>query len=217
MRLNDKIVVAAVSSLAILILGTNLAATVGGDQSGDPANPISIRTFTNGDDANVAPGPSIPVGAPVTWTYVVTNTGVVQLIGIVVSDDQGVVVDCDNVMSLAVGASMTCTATGVAVAGPYANIGTVTALAGAAFAMASDPSHYVGVESSGVPGASTDGLKVPMCHRNRVGSYALIQVGADAEPAHVAHGDGRIGGAVPNQPGSVFGPGCTVTAASTTE
>ena len=31
-------------------------------------SPVDIKKFTNGQDADVAPGPSIPVGSAVTWT-----------------------------------------------------------------------------------------------------------------------------------------------------
>jgi uncharacterized repeat protein (TIGR01451 family) len=36
---------------------------------------IDIQKSTNGKDADAAPGPLIPVGNSVDWTYVVTNTG----------------------------------------------------------------------------------------------------------------------------------------------
>ena len=35
---------------------------------------VHIRKFTNGQDVSEAPGPLIPVGSPVTWTCMVTNT-----------------------------------------------------------------------------------------------------------------------------------------------
>jgi hypothetical protein len=167
---------------------------------------VTIQKSTNGADADQAPGPSVLVGDPVVWTYVVTNVGLVEtLTGIVVADsDPTVVVDCLGVTSLAPGASMTCTATGVALLGPYSNVGTVTALAGTVSASASDASHYVGVEP-------TEGPKVQLCHRTGAGFFVLIEVGAPAEPAHLAHGDGKPNGAVPNQPGAVFGPTCGVT------
>ena len=34
---------------------------------------IDVEKATNGQDADQAPGPEIPVGDPVTWTYGVTN------------------------------------------------------------------------------------------------------------------------------------------------
>ena len=57
----------------------------------DPSNyfgsgpAINIDKVTNGSD-----GPNIHVGAPVTWTYTVTNTGNVALSDVKVTDDQGV-------------------------------------------------------------------------------------------------------------------------------
>ncbi|MHC4442758.1 MAG: DUF7507 domain-containing protein [Planctomycetota bacterium] len=105
---------------------------------------IDIEKATNGQDADNPTGPQIPVGHPVAWTYVVTNTGSVPLSNVAVTDDQGVAVSCPA-SSLAVGASMTCTANGTAVAGQYANTGTVTGTApSGAQVTDSDPSHYFG-------------------------------------------------------------------------
>ena len=60
-----------------------------------PPDPhVQIEKSTNGADADNPPGPFIPVTdengnpTPVTWTYVVTNTGNVTLSGIDVTDDQ---------------------------------------------------------------------------------------------------------------------------------
>jgi hypothetical protein len=66
--------------------------------SSDPANHfgnvsgiIQIRKFVNGSDANTAPGLTLPVGAPVTFTYTVTNIDPQQrsLSNILVVDDNG--------------------------------------------------------------------------------------------------------------------------------
>jgi len=74
----------------------------------------------------------------VTWTYVVTNTGNTALSGVVINDDQlaGAEITCENYLGdvngdntidvLLPGQSVTCTATGVAVAGQYANVGDVS-------------------------------------------------------------------------------------------
>jgi hypothetical protein len=214
MRLSDRIV--ALACVGVIAAAASPVGTVSGlgDQNPAPVVMITLEKATNGADADQAPGPSIPVGDPITWTYTVTNTGDVPLDGIVVSDDQDVIVDCQNIRTLAVGASLVCTGTGVAVEGPYMNIGTVTALAGPAPAMASDPSHYVGINApSSDPVDASAQPKVSLCHRTGPEGYALIQVAAPADPAHLAHGDGHVGDAVPNQPGRVFGPACEVVAA----
>ena len=89
---------------------------------GNPA--IDIEKSTNGEDADEPTGPHIAAGDPVTWTYVVTNTGDVKLVNVAVSDDQGVAVSCPQT-TLEPAATMTCTAHGTAITGQYANTGTV--------------------------------------------------------------------------------------------
>jgi hypothetical protein len=105
---------------------------------------VSIVKSTNGQDANAAPGPFIPVGGAVNWTYLVTNTGNVPLADIAVADDRGVTVSCPG-STLAAGQAMTCTAGGTASAGQYANVGTATGTPPVGNNVtASDPSHYFG-------------------------------------------------------------------------
>jgi uncharacterized repeat protein (TIGR01451 family) len=89
---------------------------------GEAAPAITIEKSTNGFDADTPPGPSVPVGSTVDWTYEITNIGSDDLAEIIVTDDQGVVVSCPGT-DLAPGASMTCTASGIAQAGQYANVG----------------------------------------------------------------------------------------------
>ncbi len=108
-----------------------------------PAPGIDIEKATNGQDAVAAPGPSIRGGSAVDWTYVVTNTGNVALTNVAVADDQGVTVTCPQA-ALAVGESMTCTASGTATAGQYTNVGTATADSPGGPVTASDPSNYLG-------------------------------------------------------------------------
>ena len=105
---------------------------------------IDIEKSTNGEDADAAPGPSITVGDPVTWTYVVTNTGEIDLSDVVITDD--ILGDVCTIDDLAVGASDTCELKGVAEAGQYANIGTATVTAGEEEVTDTDPSHYFGQE-----------------------------------------------------------------------
>ena len=108
---------------------------------------ISIMKSTNGEDADDAPGPYIAVGGAVNWTYLVTNTGNVPLSDVTATDDQAVAVTCTQT-GLAVNESMTCTASGTAVAGQYANIGSVSGTPPAGDDVtASDPSHYFGFDA----------------------------------------------------------------------
>ncbi len=105
---------------------------------------IDLEKFTNGENADAAPGPVIPAGDAVSWTYLVTNIGDVGLVEIAVSDDQGVAVSCPGT-TLGVGEQMTCTGSGIAQSGQYANLGSVGALSEGDIPVAdSDPSHYFG-------------------------------------------------------------------------
>ena len=144
---------------------------------------VDIQKSTNGEDADSAPGPSIVVGAPVTWAYRVTNTGTVNLTGVTVTDDRGVAVNCVGLTSLVAGASMTCTGAGVATLGQDANIGTVRAnwaVGGLSGTVTdSNASHYLGV----VAVAGDEGPKVTLCHKTGNGKYVEINVSVSAEPA----------------------------------
>jgi len=167
---------------------------------------VDIQKHTNGQDADRAPGPTLAPGDPVSWDYIVRNTGTIDLTNIEVTDDQGVVVTCPGT-TLAPGESMTCTGSGVAIEGQYANVGTVTAESAAGPVTDSDRSHYFGGDPD-----EEEGPMVSLCHKTGNGRYIPIEVSVNAEPAHRAHGDGMVGEAVPGSPGSVFGQGCTVVA-----
>ncbi len=115
----------------------------------DPA--ISIVKSVAGDDANAAPGPNLPAGEEIRFTYVVTNTGNVVLDDVTVDDDVIGRIECPN-SSLAPDETMTCVVDVVATAGDYVNVGTVTAQpidpgTGSPFGDvvdADDPAHYFG-------------------------------------------------------------------------
>jgi LPXTG-motif cell wall-anchored protein len=108
-----------------------------------PVPGITIEKSTNEEDADSAPGPSITVGETVTWTYVVTNTGDVDLTGVIVTDD--VLGDVCTIGDLDIGDSETCEVTGIATAGQYANVGTAVDNNGdGSTVSATDPSHYFG-------------------------------------------------------------------------
>ena len=179
---------------------------------------IGIEKDTNGFDADEAPGPEIEEGMPITWTYVVTNTGdfALSITNLVVVDD--ILGDvCEPVVgALAVGASVECTATENAdpTIEQYANIGTVRVTADVVSDSAvfefpvmmtdSDPSHYHLPFDDEEP-EEDEGPKVDLCHKTgNNGRYILINVSRSAEPAHLAHGDGY--------PGSgMFGADCSVS------
>lgn len=99
----------------------------------DPAPAIELTKLTNGVEAGAPPGPSIPIDDPVTWTYVVENTGNVPLTGITVVDDNGTAgepnddVEACTFSSLAPAVVQECTLEGLAIEGPYVNLATVTA------------------------------------------------------------------------------------------
>jgi hypothetical protein len=179
------------------------------DETCRPVGPaVEIRKFTNGEDANNAPGPDVKVGDPVLWDYRVSNTGTLNLTNVVVTDDRGVTVDCKGQTTLAPAASMTCTGSGVATLGQYRNVGTVTANWVSASASGSvtdsDVSHYLGV----VPVDEEDGAKVTLCHKTGAGFYVKSEVSASAESAHRAHGDAKPGEPVPGLAGKVFSASC---------
>lgn len=48
---------------------------------------IDVEKTTNGEQADVPPGPVIPAGDPVTWNYTVTNTGQLTVYNVTVTDD----------------------------------------------------------------------------------------------------------------------------------
>jgi uncharacterized repeat protein (TIGR01451 family) len=106
---------------------------------------IDIEKFTNGIDADTGTGPEVDINSTVTWTYVITNTGDVNLTNIVVTDDpEGEITTCPQT-DLAVGESMICTETGIAIDGQYENNATVTAdTPNEGTVTDSDLSHYFG-------------------------------------------------------------------------
>lgn len=113
---------------------------------------IMLEKATNGEDADQLPGPSLLLGAPVIWTYVVTNIGGTPLEDITLVDDQegNVTATCPQT-TLALGESMICEVTGIVQRGQYTNTAVVTGqvpddMPGLPRSVtAEDPSHYTGV------------------------------------------------------------------------
>ena len=187
-------------------IGTVDATVVGGgavtasDPShyfGQPAGLIALVKSTNGQDANAPPGPVIAIGDPVNWTYVVTNTDSTQTItSVTVTDDQGVTVTCPAA-TLAPSQSMTCTASGIAQAGQYSNVGTVTATHPVfGTIVASDPSHYFGQNANFDFGDAPDNYGTTFASNGaRHSLSATVYLGAcvdtelDGQPSPTATGD----------------------------
>ena len=105
---------------------------------------IDIEKHTNGADADNPTGPFIPVGDPVLWEYIVTNTGDQTVTNISVTDDVLGPITCP-LDTLGPGESMTCEANGIAVPGQYENLGTVNGDSDDGPVSDEDPSHYFGV------------------------------------------------------------------------
>ena len=111
------------------------------------ASAITIEKHTNGVDADKAPGVYVPVGDPITWDYIVTNTGNDTISSISVTDDIEGSVTC-AFDTLASGETGTCSVTGIAERGPYANLGTVVGRDPVPQVVTDDdPSHYFGYVS----------------------------------------------------------------------
>ena len=105
---------------------------------------IRITKYTNGFDADLPPGPTVTVGSVVTWTYRITNTGDVTLTTVTLTDDKIGTITCPKT-TLVPGEVMTCTRTGIALAGQYVNTAVVTGtnqLAPTQQVTSTNPSHY---------------------------------------------------------------------------
>ena len=157
----EEVTICTGSGTAVAGLYTNLGTVTATDPFGtqvadtDPSHyvgsqpGIDIEKSTNGADADLAPGPFIAVGDPVSWTYTVTNTGTESLSSVTVVDSDGVTVTCPGT-TLAVSASMVCTAAGSAVAGQYENLASVSGTGDVTSGIVqdSDASHYFGADGS---------------------------------------------------------------------
>lgn len=104
---------------------------------------IAVKKFTNGEDADEPPGPTILDSLLVTWTYIVTNTGNVTMTSVIVDDDDPSVSPSCRFIVLAPGQIMTFSAYGTAVAGQHADLVTTSGLPPVGNAVSDDdPSHH---------------------------------------------------------------------------
>ena len=124
-----------------------------------PANPaIDIEKATNGQDADTPTGPEINVGETATFTYVVKNTGNVDLEDVVVTDDNGtpeepsddfnptfVGGDTNNDGILQTDETWTYEASREVTEGQYTNNSLVTGIGDGNPVTDEDPSNHIGV------------------------------------------------------------------------
>ena len=139
---SDKSGIFTANAAAAVDLGNGLSAHLstaiaresnGGSAVKEYVEPaIDLEKATNGEDADEPTGPFILAGETVTWRYRVENTGAMDLINVVVTDDNGTPRDpADDftcaIPALAIGEvdSTTCLQTGVAQIGQYGNIAVV--------------------------------------------------------------------------------------------
>jgi hypothetical protein len=143
---------------------------------------IAVTKLTNGTNNNAPPGPTVPVGSTVTFTYTVTNGGNVPLAGVTVQDDNGTAADSGDDFNatftggdgngnglLDVSETFTFTASRIATSGQYTNIGTATGTpsGGGAAVSASDPDNHNGVAPTPTP---TPGVVANVATRLPVGT-----------------------------------------------
>jgi uncharacterized repeat protein (TIGR01451 family) len=125
---------------------------------------INVVKLTNGTDNNTAPGPFVPVGSTVTFTYNVSNPGNAPLSGVVVRDDAGSGSTVDDFNAtfaggdananglLDVGETWTFTASRFATPGQYTNNATATGTPPVGSPVSdSDVDHHFGGTATDIP------------------------------------------------------------------
>jgi len=109
---------------------------------------IDVTAYTQGRNlsSGVMADSSLPYllsGDSVVWTYVVSNTGTCNLQNVMVSDNAGITPNCPT-NSLAIGVSMTCSATGVVQAtGFFSNVASARGVCGIVVPAVGEPSASV--------------------------------------------------------------------------
>ena len=130
--------------------GATVSATDQSSYEGFSAR-LKLVATTNGSN-----GLHIPVGTPVIWSYLVTNTGsaYAPLANVTVTDTNvsSAAINCglgtNVIASLAPGSSVDCTATGTATLGAYSSVATATGTPPVGAAVShSDDTEYLGTAS----------------------------------------------------------------------
>ncbi len=181
---------------------------------------VVIRSYVNGDDANVVPGPLLQYGSVATLHYAVNNPGNVLLRDIVVNDDNGTPSDpsddfqpafsggdADDDRLLDMGETWVYDATKTVTAGQHTNTARVRGnpvdsagsdLPGVPDATDTDPVNYLGAEidCGDAPNTYATTLVVNGACHYLVGSLFLgnaIDAETDGLPTPLATGDDTTG------------------------
>lgn len=105
---------------------------------------ILITKKTNGlDISSAANAQNLYVGDPVTWQYIVQNSGNTTLTNITVTDNPSETINCPKT-TLTSGEVMTCTASGTVQSGLFSNTATARGTHSTGTVQASDTSFYIG-------------------------------------------------------------------------
>jgi hypothetical protein len=145
---------------------------------------LRLTKLTNGVDHHAPPGMLVSAGSMVTWTYQVTNRGNESIAGVAVLDDQPGVIptpilldgfnagDTNHNGLLDSGETWLFTATGIAIAGEYENLGTATGTGAVSNAPLTDTDrdYYFGAQpaiqivklTNGTNADNPTGLQVPV-------------------------------------------------------
>lgn len=119
---------------------------------------LALEARVNGDDAPAPPGPEVTPGSTLQWAFDVTNGSNVELTGVAVSDDQGVIPACPKTQ-LAPGEAMGCTATSPAAAGTVLHVANATGTPpGGQTVGASDETWYEALSHLSIPILGETGL-----------------------------------------------------------
>ena len=130
--------------------GQRASITVSVDVTGPD---IMLIKLVNGEHADTPPGSVAETGSIVTFDFVVTNTGDVDLAPVVVSDDD--LGDIGSIPSLSPGESRTLSTTAAALAGQHSNLGTATGTSPTGVEVSdSDTAHYYGSVTTAPPSGS---------------------------------------------------------------
>ena len=118
--------------------------------AGCGANSVEIQKYVSVDgatwnDADTAPGPEVDVSSPISFRFVVTNTGQTPLSGLALSDDVYDLSSCPIPTALAAGAVFECVIDPVvAEAGQHMDTATINAMSGSVTVTDSDSAFYFG-------------------------------------------------------------------------